>query len=51
MFPCVLSPNVRNPAKAIARQASIEANVEKWVTIANLSNVGFFNDPYIKREL
>ncbi len=51
IFPWVLSPKVRNPAKAMAKHASIEANVEKWVTRANLSIVGFFREPYINREL
>ncbi len=51
MFPWVLSPKTRNPAKAIARHASMEAKVEKWVTRANLSIVGFFKDPYINNEL
>lgn len=29
----------------------MEAKVEKWVTRANLSIVGFFKDPYINNEL
>jgi len=51
MFPWVLSPKVKNPAKAIVKHATMDVKVERCVTRENLSMVGFFSDPYINREL
>ena len=50
-FPRVLSPKVRKPANAIAMHAIIEMLVEKCVTFANLSMVGFRSEPYISKLL
>lgn len=51
IFPWVLSPKVRKPASAMTMHATIEMLVEKCVTRAKRSRVGFFNEPYIKRLL
>ena len=44
-FPSVLLPKVRNPAKAIVKQATIEIKVDQCVTRAKRSSVGFFREP------
>lgn len=51
MFPLVLSPKVRKPARAMARQATMEMLVERCVTRLKRSMVGFLSEPYIKRLL
>lgn len=44
-LPRVLSPKVRKPARAMARHAIMEMLVEKWVTRAKRSMVGFRSEP------
>lgn len=44
-FPCVFDPKDKNPARPIARHMHKETMVEKCVTLAKRSIVGFFRDP------
>ena len=45
MLPCVLSPKVRKPARAMTMQATIDMAVERCVTRAKRSSVGFLSEP------